>query len=48
VEQLGEVEASQFEHLFRCGDQTVRVLSDRRATPGPHWLECPPERLWVF
>ncbi|GJD98196.1 ABC transporter ATP-binding protein [Methylobacterium isbiliense] len=39
---------SQFEHLFRCGDQTVRVLSDRRATPGPHWLECPPERLWVF
>ncbi|AWN38470.1 ABC transporter ATP-binding protein [Methylobacterium radiodurans] len=39
---------NQFEHLFRCGGQTVRVLSDRRAGPGPHWLECPPERLWVF
>ncbi|WP_156453526.1 TOBE domain-containing protein, partial [Methylobacterium sp. CCH5-D2] len=39
---------NQFEHLFRCGGQTVRVLSDRRAGPGPHWLECPPDRLWVF
>ena len=39
---------NQFEHLFRCGGQTIRLLSDRRTGPGRHWLECPPERLWVF
>lgn len=39
---------NQFEHLFRCGDQTIRLLTNRRAAPGQHWLECPPERLWVF
>ena len=39
---------NQFEHLFRCGDQTIRVLSDKRASPGTHWLECPQDRLWVF
>jgi iron(III) transport system ATP-binding protein len=39
---------NQFEHLFRCGDQTIRLVSDRRTGPGRHWLECPPERLWVF
>ena len=39
---------NQFEHLFRCAGQTIRVLSDRRTGPGIHWLECPAERLWVF
>lgn len=39
---------NQFEHLFRCAGQIIRVLSDRRTGPGTHWLECPAERLWVF
>jgi len=39
---------NQFEHLFRCEGQSLRVLSHQRVAPGPHWLECPPDRLWVF
>jgi iron(III) transport system ATP-binding protein len=39
---------NQFEHLFRCGGQSLRVLSHQRVGPGTHWVECPPDKLWVF
>ncbi|CAO3418475.1 ABC transporter ATP-binding protein [Azospirillum doebereinerae] len=38
---------SQWEHVFRCGDQTLRTFG-RALPPGPHWLHLPPEQLWVF
>jgi len=38
---------SQWEHVFRCGDQTLRTFG-RALAPGSHWLHLPPEQLWVF
>ncbi|MFB9266579.1 ABC transporter ATP-binding protein [Bradyrhizobium erythrophlei] len=38
----------QFEHLFRCGNQTIRMHSANECRPGAYWLEIPHERLWVF
>ncbi|AWK86676.1 ABC transporter ATP-binding protein [Azospirillum thermophilum] len=38
---------SQWEHVFRCGDLTLRAFG-RPLAPGTHWLHLPPEQLWVF
>jgi len=38
---------SQWEHVFRCGDLTLRTFG-RALAPGSHWLHLPPEQLWVF
>ena len=38
---------SHWEHVFRCGDQTLRAFG-RPLSAGTHWLHLPPEQLWVF
>nr|WP_295837230.1 ABC transporter ATP-binding protein [uncultured Azospirillum sp.] len=38
---------SHWEHVFRCGDQTLRAFG-RPLAAGTHWLHLPPEQLWVF
>ncbi len=38
---------SQWEHVFRCGDQSLRAFG-RPLAAGSHWLHLPPEQLWVF
>ncbi len=38
---------SQWEHVFRCGDLSLRTFGGPLA-PGAHWLHLPPEQLWVF
>lgn len=41
---LGE----RWELLFRCGNIAVRAYADGPLPPGEHYLEFPPEALWVF
>ena len=41
---LGE----RWELVFTRGDLTVRSYADAPLTPGEHFVEFPPEALWVF
>ena len=37
-----------WEHLFRGEGVNVRVHHDGPLAPGQHWLEFPPERVWIY
>ncbi|PWC53017.1 ABC transporter ATP-binding protein [Azospirillum sp. TSO22-1] len=41
---LGE----RWEYLFHRGPLKVRAYGDRELAPGRHWLEFPPDRVWLF
>ena len=41
---LGE----RWELLFRRGDLTVRAYADAPPARGEHYIEFPPDALWVF
>jgi iron(III) transport system ATP-binding protein len=38
----------RWEHLFRRNDLRLRAYGPTALAPGDHWLEIPPERLWIF
>ena len=38
----------RWEHLFRVGDARVRAYGDAPLEGEMHWLEVPPQALWIF
>jgi iron(III) transport system ATP-binding protein len=38
----------RWEHLFHVGEARVRAYGDTPLTGETHWLEVPPQALWVF
>jgi iron(III) transport system ATP-binding protein len=38
----------RWEHLFRVGDARVRAYGDAPLAGEMHWLEVPPQALWIF